>query len=303
LGQRTGIWWTNYRLGLERKGRNAIPEKAIKMRWLARLDRGFFVFLVFAVAFSLAPIASAGWDRPSVTLKPGENVIVGFANTDNVAVNLILENISAPEALLPFVVVYPTSIVAFDNTNIFITFATVPRSILSTITKDTYSIKIVGLVVYLDLTENQPSQENILAELENLRHEFENLLWRQTISGNDIIQINARLNALYAKVYENSDNYDAQMADLKSWIQSANENQWANINGLLVNQNATVAQANDENRLYAYAAIGTAVALFFVTLLVIFLRKPKSVPTQDEPSKKDPSELKPADPLEKMTSM
>jgi len=305
------------------------------MKSLAYLGRGILIFLALVIALSLMPSASANWDRPSVTLKPGENVVVEYINTENLAKNFAVENISAPDALLPFVVVSPASIAAFDNENIYITFVTVPQSVSSGIAKDTYSIKITGLVVNLDMTENNPSQENIdniTAELTALRAELnslrtsisiyldnlqlqntrqdqciDNLTQCLTALQDNIARINIRLDALFAKVYENSpyDNYDVEIKNMYDWIQGANDNVWAQVNGLLTVQDEkllAMQEVVDENRTYAYAGIGVAIGVGFFMLLI--MRFKKSAPSPAAPKKPvDPDAPKPSAPLEKMSSM
>lgn len=289
------------------------------------LTRGILLFFAFMVVFSLSSTASASWDRSSLTLKPGENVVAEYANSENTATVLIIENISAPSSLLPFVVVAPSSVIAFENDNIYITFATVPQSILSAIDKDTYTIKINGLVVYLDTTENQPPSENadnIIAELSALKGELLGLKHLislltdnstiQTQRFNTILDIVNQLltmvDDLHTKVYENSDdNYGAQMENMRQWVKSANDNAWAQVCGMFVKQDeklSAMQETINQNQLIAYAAIGTAIGLFvLLVVLIMRFKRPSPTPSPPKPEKHATTSEKPDDPIQPLSSL
>jgi len=291
------------------------------------------VTLILSTMFARGAIASS--NPPSITLAPGEIAVVTFTNNENIAENLNIQNISAPNQLLSYVIFSPTSIPANSVENVTIQFVYIPFDVYQALPKDKFAISVGELCLYLDLTENQPSQENIdniTAELTALRAELnslrtsisinldnlrlQNMLqdWRidnltqyLTALQDNIARINIRLDALFAKVYENSpyDNYDVEIKNMRDWVQGANDNIWAQVNGTFAQQDVKILamqEAVDENRTYAYAGIGMAIGVVFFMLLMMRFKKSASSPaTVGKPV--NPDAPKPDAPLEKIPSM
>ena len=271
------------------------------------------VTLILSTMFARGAIASS--NPPSITLAPGEIAVVTFTNNENIAENLNIQNISAPNQLLSYVIFSPTSIPANSVENVTIQFVYIPFDVYQALPKDKFAISVGELCLYLDLTENQPSQDNILVELENMKLELQNIN-EELIAAKDNLQslvalsenvtlLNIRLDALEAKVYNNPDNYDTQIENMRSWVQSANDNTWAMGNGIFAQQDAKLAamqETVDENRTYAYAGIGMAIGVVFFMLLMMRFKKSASSPaTEGKPV--NPDAPKPDAPLEKIPSM
>jgi len=125
----------------------------------------FLTPLIMFIAASGAAIAS--WDQPQITLTPGTWQTIEFTNTENRSENLTITNVSAPDVLLPFVLVSPASIPALSSENIIIQFAYIPSSVRESIPKDVFAVHIAGLLVYLDCSIPLPENaENRWAALE-----------------------------------------------------------------------------------------------------------------------------------------
>jgi len=293
------------------------------MKHLGHLGRGILVFLVFVAIFSLVPMASAGWDRSSVTLKPRENVII---KCDNATENFIIENLTTPKLLSSCV-----SVDRLDNENIRIAFV-VPPSGLPLVPYGIYLLKIKELFVCLDLTETYPQDniDNIITEFDVMKTRFDNHavvlnslqqrdaeitnilsgtlnIVSQMIDRQDNLTFHINnLQGATDNLKNRADTHDIQIAGVRSWVQSANENTWTQVNGILTKQDeklATMQETIDENQMYAYAGIGTAVGLFFVILFMMrFKTKSASSPaTPGQPV--NPDTAKPEDPLETIKSM
>lgn len=128
-------------------------------------------FLLALVGIILLLIASgaaiASWSQPQITLTPGTWQTVEFANAENAPENLTIVNISAPDVLLPYVVVSPASIPPSSTENITIQFAYVPISVRDAIPQDVFSVQLNGLIIYLDLSIPLPENaENRWAEID-----------------------------------------------------------------------------------------------------------------------------------------
>lgn len=114
--------------------------------------------ILVMVAFAGSAFASGTWGELSITLKPGESATVEFTNTENTVNALDIVNISAPD-LVPYVVASPDSMGALATENVTISFVSVPQSILDNMAKENnYAVLVEGLIVYLDLTGETPSE-------------------------------------------------------------------------------------------------------------------------------------------------
>jgi len=129
-----------------------------------------------------APTMSFSWAQSSITLKPTENQIVAFDNPDNVAIQLIVTNISAPDQLANYIIASPSSIPENTTENVMIQFLYVPASVKENIMPDTYSVRIGDLLVYLDMTtappENVENVENVWPVIDSLWYRIDNILAR-----------------------------------------------------------------------------------------------------------------------------
>ena len=125
--------------------------------------------LLFLTAFILLLAASgaAVASEPQITLAPGTWQVVEFSNSENERENLTIINISAPDVLLPYVVVSPTSIPPLSSENVTVQFAYVDASVRKSVPQDVFAVQVDGLLVYLDLSVPLPENaENRWAELE-----------------------------------------------------------------------------------------------------------------------------------------
>jgi hypothetical protein len=222
-----------------------------------------------------------------VSLAPGENVVILFTNSDNVTKNLTIENISAPSAILPYVVITPTTIGSYENENVTITFVRIPQSIRATISSDIYSIQIAGLVVYLDMTENYGGGENLenqvallssridvlIANTDNLLAGIKTLENAPSLIP-QIENLRAELLLLKAKVYENSDNYAAEIEPMKTRYDQA-------LTQIRIYYDDKIdrARADGDTRALEYAVLAGLVAMLIVVYIVPLLRHP-NVPTR-----------------------
>lgn len=241
------------------------------------------MLLATCAMLASSSIASAGWSNSSISLKSGENAVVEITNPDNVVISLTIENISAPSALLPYIVITPTKIDNYARENVTITFVQIPQSVRATISPDIYSIKVAELVVYLDVTDNPLSQENIdniMAELENMRLDSQNI-WREVFATKDnlqllmqlqdnFVQLTTRFEVLCAKVYENSENWENALLDLKT-------NALAQ---LKTDYDGKIDQARTDGNTRALEySVATGIVVFFITIFIVpkFSRKKESV--------------------------
>lgn len=188
------------------------------MRQLRWIDWAliFLTVLIMLIATSGAVVAS----EPQITLAPGTWRIVEFVNDENEQENLTITNISAPDVLLPYVVVSPTSIPPLSTENVTVQFAYVPIAVRQSVPEDVFAVRVGGLIVYLDCSVPLPENaENRWAALE------------------------ARIDALQASFTEQMEGIVARITALESepesenWvleIESLRENVGLGFDGLLV---------------------------------------------------------------------
>lgn len=135
------------------------------MRQLHRID-WVLVFIIAIIGLLIASGAAVA-SEPQITLAPGTWRVVEFTNSENEQENLTITNISAPDVLLPYVIVDPASIPPLSTENITIKFTYVIESVRQSIPQDVFAVRVDGLIVYLDCSVPLPENaENRWAALE-----------------------------------------------------------------------------------------------------------------------------------------
>ena len=139
------------------------------MRQLRWIDGAlvFLTALILLIAASGAAVAS----EPQVTLVPGQATTVVFDNPDNAPIVLTISSISAPDSLIPYLFISPTTISENSSREVTLQFVQIPQSIRENIPPDVYALSVSGgdsdLLVYLDISIPLPENaENRWAALE-----------------------------------------------------------------------------------------------------------------------------------------
>jgi len=257
-----------------------------------KIDLALLIAVAILLMIALASLVKAGWDQPQLMLKPGESAVAEFTNTENVVDNLAIQNVSAPTELLPYVSLQPSSVPALSAENVTISFIYVPSSVLETMPRDMFAIKISGLIVYLDISAEVPS-ENVLAD------------------------VYARMDNLLARIRSLETNPDPSLQqeidDMRVWLENINsgmenaisENsdftaQEIEIIKIHINDKLTemkgeyeqkIAEAEERSRsnAVAYAGIAVLVSLAIVYIVPKFLRRPEGK-LKEKSEEKRPSE-------------
>ena len=158
-----------------------IGPRIFRRRW--GLVDYILLFLIVALAILVmsARAAGASWTAQNLTIKPGEWKRIDYANPENTKIELSLTNISCPSEILPYIVISPTTIPENSTTAVSIQLAYIPKTILSNIVPDIYSVNVSNLLIYIDLTEvgmgGATTIENLLvgiSALENRISQLEN---------------------------------------------------------------------------------------------------------------------------------
>jgi len=258
--------------------------------------------LIFIIAMATTASAS-GWDQSSITLRPGENITVEFTNTENAPTTLSIESISAPTALLPYVVFSPAVIPENAGAEVTITLVYVPRSILNEITQDRYAIKINDLVIYLDLRENTAPDHDIQAQLADIASRLAVLENRSTLVDDLVLKVQALENTP-------KDNWMPVINDIRARLENSNSSDnldelrlefEAQMGGWGHQQNEKISEANDNARSWAaIAGVGSCVSTLFLILIALpkikniknmWGKNPKKPNNGEPPAKIPPQDL------------
>lgn len=272
-----------------------------RIDWALIFLSGIVFLIALLVAFSGS--AAASWDQPQVALSPGTWQVIEFTNSENAPENLTVANISAPDVLLPYVVVSPTSVPPSSAENVTIQFAYVPVSVRQSVPHDIFSVQVNGMIVYLDLSVPLPENaENRWAELEaridalraSFAEQMEDLAVRLTVLESaehenwmpefealwdNLIRLGdwttSKIMELWASAPENSPPADmmlwqTMLDDVENELRTEYEQA---SNQLRQDYEAQIAKTNAENELLRLEVFGAIAGA--VIAIVIAIRRPK----------------------------
>ncbi len=275
--------------------------------------------LILLLAASGAAIAS----EPQITLAPGTWRVVEFTNTENERENLTITNISAPDVILPYVFVTPTSIPPLSSENVTVQFAYIPVSVRQSVPQDVFAVKIDGLLVYLDLSVPLPENaENRWAEIDvridaleaSLSGQIESLIVRMVALESEnwaleieslhenvglgfdglLVWVKSELDRIDASIPENSHPVDVE------WYVKLLDNREAKIRAAIGNDIANMQieerMADAESEIDQALYIGfAAIVVAIVAVAVSITRSRATTPSPKVPRKFLTSEVAPED--------